>query len=1565
MSDFLISLFIDNQMKELKLSSLSNRQSQIYINASMLGSSFDLRLPLCKSGKNWLIKSSNQKISFTVNDEAVLEKVLENNDYIIILDEEHDITYSILAIAIEQQYINFKKFKLPDKNTFIGRLPENDIHYNASAFVSKKHAAIRTEANGENYIDDLSGKIGLYVNGIRTNTAKLSIGDLIFIQGLKIIYMGGYIAVSNDIAASSLKIKEDFNLSGPYEYSDQEQSYFTRSPRIMKTVEEGDFEIDGPPSVSKSKRMPLIFMIGPSLTMAIAMMTSLGFAIANATSGGNLSSVATSGVMAISMLLGALLWPNLINRYQKRQEAADEKHRVQRYVQYIQKQKVILQEKYLRNIRILNENYFPQPKYIFNILNCEENKRRLWERISYDLDFLEVRIGKGERPFQVNIVIPKQGFVLHDDPLQDEPVKLVTQFENLKDVAITIPLKEQKTVGIIGDRNKIINNVNCMALNLAGLHSYDEVKMIFIYNEKEASEFDWVRELPHVWSTDRSIRYVATNKREVHHIFNTVDEVLKEREQNKREDRESVLLPYYIVFIMDDQLVENEPFMRYFEKQQCNESLSGIFVYGDISKLPKDCETIIQNDRSICGIYYKNKYNNRFIPFKSDWVDIKPLTKFSQQLSMLSVKIDNINLSVPERVSFLGMYKVGNVEDLDIERRWNENLAYKSLAAPIGIKAGGEIISLDVHENYHGCHGLVAGMTGSGKSEFLQAYIISAALNFHPDYLSFVLIDYKGGGMANIFDGMPHIGGKITNLSGSQLNRSLISIKAELNRRQLLLNEFNINHIDKYQKLYKEGRASVPLPHLVIISDEFAQLKSQQPEFMKELINVAQIGRSLGIHLILATQKPAGLVDDQIWSNSKFRVCLKVLDKHDSNEMLKKPDAALIKLPGRCYLQVGYDEIYEYVQSAYSGVEYTPVKEYVDEDQRTLALVDNTALPIRVGSEEVEGQKVLSSTGEPLNQLEAIIQKMKEISRINKIQPIHLWLPPLKEEIIIDEITDIVSQGFDGSHWSITDERLAVPVGLVDLPIEQKQIPLELSLIDDGHVIIYGTSGMGKTTFLQTYLYMLAHIYSPDDINMYIFDFSGRTMGYFDNSPHCGGIIYADDEEQIEVTIQALMELMEERKLKFAEHNVGSFKGYRNTTKEQLPAILLVIDNYTVIKERYYDLEDKIVKIAANGKTYGVYLIITGNSKGAVYYRVTEHVSRFITLRMNDSMHYREILNTSVSIELDNIKGRGLTVLDEVVEFQTALSLKAENEAERIEQISNRLSAMKEAWMGETPQYISEMASDDQTLEEKTERKVTTRNSTSTVRLKNTLPIIPVDEHSFYVGDSVSNGTKQAIPLLNFHTFFIGSHPDSSTVDILKALMENASTYKERKIVLVDTEAGEMKDYIDDFKVSQYVSSCSGFDAFIKELMEIYEVRKEEYKVIKENALSQEDIYGYMCKFDKQFIFINQFSKIFEMITDEAAEMLLRIVTGSQGLGIYFITTDMMEVLSYYMNDELCRKLIKTKVGVIMGGDIKGQSIIGNEVFEQMGPKEREIILPSDQGVMFFETTYAIIKIAC
>lgn len=843
---------------------------------------------------------------------------------------------------------------------------------------------------------------------------------------------------------------------------------------------------------------------------------------------------------------------------------------------------------------------------------------------------------------------------------------MAVKYKYLNSVPVSVSLLKKRTIGIVGKQENIENIVRCMVLNLVTLHSPDDIKICIVCDEFQCERLEWVKELPHCWNQSKDLRYFATSASEAYRLLNDLDEKIQEREELLSKD--NIRLPHIIVFVLNEKLVENIPFYRHLINTNNNLGISSVFAGVMFNQIPKECETVIQHENDVCGIYIKNENQNRFLKFSPDKLRCEAAKTLSQSMSSIPIKIETSKLSVPSRISFLDMYRVGNIKALNIEQKWENNISDKSLAVPLGVRAGGEVFALDIHEKYHGCHGLVAGMTGSGKSEFLQAYILSAMINYSPNEIAFVLVDFKGGDMARPFLKAPHLSATISNLSGNILYRALVSLEAEVKSRQNIFNksaeDLGIDKIDinSYHKYFKEGRLSRPLPHLVIVIDEFAQLKSQQPEFMSKLIEIAQVGRSLGIHLILATQKPSGVVDPQIWSNSRFKVCLKVLDKQDSKEMINRPDAALIKLPGRAYIQVGYDEVFEQIQSGYSGAEYVPKIEYTNEEDITVKMIDSAAMPVRTARLAFDGNK----TGK--TQLEETVSGIVEIGKRKHIQAKPLWLEPLSDKIALSECMDI-SESNISELWD-KDWELNVTCGMIDIIKTQEQIPCRISLVKTGHIAIYGASGTGKTTLLQTMIFSLVNKYSPEMLNIFALDFGGRNLGNISKLPHCVNVAFGDEEDKVSYIFEQILECIEKRKILFAENNCGTYEAYLSATKQKLPAVVVILDNYAIFREKMFKNEDNLVRISANAKSYGIYLIVTGNAKNSIYYKVSEHISNNITLRMNERMNYRDILNTSIPIEPENMKGRGLIVYNKtVVEFQAALPLEAENESERMDKL--------------------------------------------------------------------------------------------------------------------------------------------------------------------------------------------------------------------------------------------------------------------------------------------------------
>lgn len=1306
--DFLMTLVINDTQKSFSSKNLHFDGEFFCVPREFLGIDADLKIPLYKENDRWFIRSVNADLSnesqtsldlslainahqfieknvnsqkdaaliAMIDGKVIEEKEISDNDVFAIFDKGLGFHYSITFKSTAKLKLKAELFECKQTTISVGKNSSCDICYDYNNLVLDQHfvieltnsleATVSSTTQGNTYVS-----ANFYINGSSSTRGTVTFGDTISLRDLSIVFLGNHLAITgSNVRVSQKALEHKTNVDNIVEINGsnmvsgaEKKQRISRIPRKTKKLNDNVIEIDLPPQPTTSKKMPAILTIGPSLTMSMAMLVSLGVSVSNVLQGGNKATLITSGALAFSMLLGAVLWPLLTRAYQKRQDKKAEKNRKERYEGYLSEKRSIIQLLTEENSVLLNNEYYKEPKAILDSFeNPEELRLYLYSKQPGDFDFLHTRVGKGIIANSVKTSIPAKSFVLYDDPLRDKAYKLCSEYSKIDDMPITIFLKDKRIIGIQNNSKSSRSVLRSLIMSLTFYHAYDDVKTAFILNEHIKSSFGWIKDLPHAYSDSKDLRFMASTRSEVHQLFSAFNEIIDLRETDSKQSA-----VHYIVFVFDAHLIENEMLINRILRSDANLGFTLVFVSNG-QALPKECEVIVDEDAEGHYIYYKADQIKQY--FSTDLVGQDDWDTYFSRLRKYSINLLSTAQSIPERLSFLDMYQVGNVKQLNISKRWKENLPYKSMAVPVGVRAGGEVLNLDMHELYHGPHGLAAGMTGSGKSEFLQTLILSLAINFSPDEVSFVIIDFKGGGMANSFQGLPHLAGTMTNLSGNELNRAMVTIQAETARRQQKFKEYSVNHIDKYQKMYAENKDKMdPLPHLIIIADEFAELKTQQPEFMKQLIELARIGRSLGIHLLLATQKPAGVVDDQIWGNSRFRICLKVLEKQDSTEMIRRPDAALIKLPGRCYMQVGYDEVFEYFQSGYSGEPYVSQQRHHDFSDDILEEIDSCGMTITKASLKYD------SGNKNYTQLNAILDEIKRVSAEEGFVQHRLWLDPLPHKINLDKLIAKCYPYYDGRDWHENTGYSAV-VGMVDHPALQRQMSYAVDF-SHGNYGIYGISSSGKSTFLQSLLYSLCLKYSPAKMQFYILDFSSRVLSAFSNMPHVNDIGYSDDDAKVKQIIEELVAEIDRRNRMFGERGVSSLDSFNNNSIFKLPMIVLMIDNYSVISERYNQITDKLVKIVRSGSTYGVNVVITSTGRNIVYSRVADCLTNSIALYLPDKLNYRELLRTSSTPEIDNCSGRGLIAFEkQALEFQAALVIGTTDDAKRTTEIKKLAVSM-------------------------------------------------------------------------------------------------------------------------------------------------------------------------------------------------------------------------------------------------------------------------------------------------
>ena len=1099
---------------------------------------------------------------------------------------------------------------------------------------------------------------------------QLEAGDELSLEGICLKVYSEEIWVTGPATVSSNLTLRGASRHGFYpDYPD-----YHRSPRIIYRSSEDKIQI-APPSKEPQKPndellrliVPPLLMVG--VTVLITLVQPRGIYI--------LVTVTMSIASAIFSVRG------FFKNRKKFKE--DKKERIDLYHLYL-KDKAIELNKLEREQRDGMLYHFPNINELTGLVT--DYSHRIYEKTPLHFDFLYYRLGLGQVPTSYKLTYGQEERSGKKDALEEEGYALYTRHKKIPDLPIVANLSHGP-VGYIGPRNLVLEQLQLLVMQLAVFHSYHDVQVITIMPEEERDQWDWLRWLPHATLQELNVRGFVYNQRTHDQVLNSLNQILKLRKAQKEEaTRQETTLysPHYVVLVTDEKLILDHIIMEFFTEDPTDLGCSLIFVQDVMSSLSENIKTVVNIKDRNTGQLVMEEGILREIDFRLDhFPEGYDKERIARTLAPLN-HLQNLKSSIPDTVTFMEMYGAETFSDLQVLQKWQQNAPYKSLAVPIGLRGKEDLVYLNLHEKAHGPHGLIAGTTGSGKSETIQSYILSLAVNFHPHDVAFLLIDYKGGGMANLFKNLPHLLGTITNLDGAQSMRALASINAEIHRRERLFREFEVNHINQYQKKFKNGEATEPLPHLFLISDEFAELKVNQPDFIKELVSIARVGRSLGVHLILATQKPSGVVDDQIWSNSRFKLALKVADRTDSMEMLKTPDAAEITQTGRAYLQVGNNEVYELFQSAWSGADYQPDKDEMGIEDHTIYLINDLG-QYEVLNQDLSGLDLAEDIKEVPTELEAIVSQIQLLTESQQIPPVpQPWLPPLKERMTLQELEPIQPQ----EAWE-QKKPVSVLLGMADIPQAQKQEPVSVNLSKDGHILLYGSPGTGKTTFLQSAAMDLARKFSPKDVTLYLMDFGTNGLAPLGQLPQVADTLLLDQTEKIAKFVRIMERELNRRKKLLSDYGVGTLELYRQASGQQEPAIVILLDSYESMKEEAYEAElfKLLVRISREGLSIGVHLLVTAGRQSNLRAQFYANFKHQLSLPQNDVGEVRSIVgSTPLAATMEDIKGRALMKRDEVDVIQLALPVAGANDAQVLNNLRQEVASLQEAWTGQRPSAI-------------------------------------------------------------------------------------------------------------------------------------------------------------------------------------------------------------------------------------------------------------------------------------
>lgn len=1213
----------------------------------------------------WIITGSvNSKIIHD-NNYVDLSVLTVNNYYLV---EKNSNKYVLYANNLCDN--TFKQYKVASKIKFsIGSNSSCDIYFN-NAYISDTHAIMEYDGNGWNLKRVNNSLIYLNNFAINVDSVLLNNGDVINIFGLKIVVAFNILFVNNPF--NNLKINDVVLKETQFIVNDEitseeiideplhkDDEYFLKSPRIRRVIETLDMKIDSPPQQMDDKGMPMIYTLGPMLTMGASSVINITDTMSKIGSGEKTWSEAFPSLFVSgAMLCTMLVWPFLTRLYEKRQKKKREEKRQFKYKAYILDKRKELSNEYSRQTQILEENLLLSENCYDVILN---KKRTLWERKIEQSDFLTVRVGRGQVPFDAKINYHLSDFSMDDDELIKMLDNLVGEFSTLNNVPIGYSFSANNITAISGLYPKYLYFTYNMLLQMMAYHSYDNLKIVVFTNDKNQNRWNFLMHSLYCFTDDMSMRFFATNTEDMQSISIYLEKIFQYRKgvyKDKGNGNKNAYMHFYSYFLIIVDDIDSSRRIDIIDsvlQESGNYGFSLMILEDKLSKLPSQVTNFINIGDKSSGILNNDGVTNTQTRFIDEVGYNFDMQKCSYILSNLPIYIENESgRKLPNVITFLEMFGVGQVEQLNSLNRWKSNDPTKSLRTSVGLNENCDNFILDLHEKAHGPHGLIAGMTGSGKSEFIITYILSMAINYSPEEVAFVLIDYKGGGLTGAFENkelgikLPHVVGTITNLDKTEINRALSSINSELRRRQKKFNEVREStgestiDIYKYQKMYRDGIVDEPMPHLIIISDEFAELKSQRPDFMNDLISTARIGRSLGIHLILATQKPSGVVDGQIWSNSKFKICLRVQDKEDSMEMIRRSDAAELKNVGRFYLQVGYDEFFALGQSAWTGAPYYPSREFKKQIDKNIYFIDNVGYVYK-SVDNSNNKKNIKSNGEELSN---ILKYVIGVSNTMNFKLRQLWMDRIPEFIYLSNLS---------KKYNYVKESFVINpiVGEYDDPSNQRQGLLTLPITKGGNVLLYGMADSGRDEFLQSLVYSIITTYDINEVNMYLLDFGAETLINFKDAPQVGDVVLYNDEEKIKNLVRLLLTEINKRKKKFLSYN-GNYSDYIRISGRTLPCIVVVINVLEVFNDNFLELFDKLFPVIRDGSKYGINFVFTTTNQNSVRFKIVQSCKQVLCLQLTSDVEYRDILGKTNGLVPSKSLGRGLVKLDNICEFQTA-----------------------------------------------------------------------------------------------------------------------------------------------------------------------------------------------------------------------------------------------------------------------------------------------------------------------
>jgi DNA segregation ATPase FtsK/SpoIIIE, S-DNA-T family len=1042
--------------------------------------------------------------------------------------------------------------------TTVGRSSRAGIKIDDPA-LSRTHLEVRVDNDAVTIVDAGSSN-GTYLHGVKLEAPTP--------------FAPGQILEAGD---SVLRIEIGEEKSSPAVVRDG-LVQFTRPPRVKEPNEAPAEELSAPPDAVQKRKIPLATALLPLVAAPIM--------VAGTGNSSYLVMAALSPVMAAASVLE-----------DRRSGGKEHQEKLARFYAELAEISDRMAE---RRRAEVGERWEEHPDPADLLRRVRGPAPDLWERRRTDQDFLKLRVGWADQASRAT-------WTMRDGGEPEKRIEAEAELDQHKvapAVPVVIDLVANPVVGLAGDAARVEETARWLVAQAAVLHSPRDVTVAVAVAAPRVEAWRWTTWLPHCRAdaAPMSAHPFAAGDEEARVLVAGLNDLVQSRREQAqgRLDQTAAFAPSVVLVLDEDLQIPRSAVATLLEEgPACG--LKVIWLGDTVEGLPGETGSIVFG-KDVAVTVTNVLTGDQVRDGRPDRCPEPVVDEISWRLAGVRDATAR-GRSGGDLPSFVALPDLlgGEPTPEAFIARWEQSRG--DLGAPIGVAETGPF-SIDIRKD--GPHALLGGTTGAGKSELLQTYVAALAATHPPTRLTFLLVDYKGGAAFKDCVKLPHTVGVVTDLDGHLVHRALVSLNAELHRRERLLGSVGAKDLVEMERKAPEQAPAT----LMLIVDEFATLAKELPEFVDGVVNVAQRGRSLGIHMLLATQRPAGAINDNIRANTNLRMALRMNDEADSEDVIGAKHAAALprSLPGRAFARLGSSELVE-VQVAYAG-------------GHTLAGGDDRPLvvsPLKLGRVERRVVKRNVEHDTRPTDLQAVVQVAIDANeRLGLPRQPAPWLPALPEVLRLDDLAP------SGDAETVT-------IGLLDAPAQQAQVPYSFDLETDGSLLVFGSSGAGKTTILRTIAVALARQHRPDELYLYGLDFASRGLGSLEALPHCGAVVGGDDVERVQRVFSMLDRWIAERKQRFAETGATSLAELQRATAAAggppVPRVVVLLDSYGGFSSVFEKIDygarlEAFPQLVSEGRPLGIHFVITADRRNAMPLALTSTVQTKLVLRLADVDDY-------------------------------------------------------------------------------------------------------------------------------------------------------------------------------------------------------------------------------------------------------------------------------------------------------------------------------------------------------